>query len=72
MSHHSIVSKTICSVMGFFSGYSLTLSINWAHIYEKSVETFIVAGIGGVAGALGGLLIAFLIKKFNLGKYFHK
>lgn len=65
MTPHTISSKLICKIGGFLSGSGLTLYINWTHILEKSIETAIVALIGGVMGALGGLLVAWIVKKYK-------
>jgi hypothetical protein len=64
--------KITLSIIGFFSGKTFTLSINWEHIAERTIETVIIGLAGGIAGAIGGLIVAYFIKKFKLGKYFHK
>lgn len=59
------MNKVFTAVMGAFSGSGFALTINWEHIFEKGVETAILSAIGGITGALGGLLVYWVIKKFK-------
>jgi ABC-type phosphate/phosphonate transport system permease subunit len=69
---NTIIYKAICGVAGFFSGSTFAFVINWPHLIERTFETMVVSFFGGLSGTIAGLLVYFLIKKYNLGKYFHK
>lgn len=57
--------KTVTfETLGFFSGMTLTIIIDWSHIAERAFETGVIALIGGAFGALGGLIVAWFFKKF--------
>lgn len=49
--------------IGMVSGVILGISINWDMIYERAIETAILALIGSIFGGLGGLIIALIKKK---------
>lgn len=59
------ISSRISAEYGFGTGALLSIMLNWQHIVEKGIETAIITFIGGAAGALGGLFIAWLIKKIK-------
>lgn len=59
------ISSRISAEYGFGTGAILSILLNWEHLVEKGIETAIITFIGGAAGALGGFIMALIIKRFK-------
>lgn len=45
--------------------FGIIITIDWDHIVSKGIETAILAFVGGVLGAIGGVLITWMAKQLK-------
>jgi len=46
------------------TGFLSTLVVDWHHIAERAVETFILATVNGASAAAAGFIVVYVLKKF--------
>jgi ABC-type antimicrobial peptide transport system permease subunit len=50
--------------IGATLGVITTIVVDWEHVLSRGIETLILSLLGGIAGAIGGLLVTWFYKRY--------